>query len=200
MNFLAHFHLAWPDPVLIAGGLEGDFFKGPLPGALSQGIARGVRLHRAIDAYTDAHPLIGQLRRDLPTGLRRYGGILIDLSFDHYLSRHWSHFSTVPRREFSDGVHHALTTHESDLSDHARAMGAHISEHDLLAIYGEWETVIAAAGRIGQRFRQRNPFLDIDRQLSPKKAVFEEAFLNFYPQLQSFCDNWNRRSRAQASR
>ena len=43
---------------------------------------RGVQLHRAIDAYTDSHPVIEQLRRDLPTHLRRYAGILIDLSFD----------------------------------------------------------------------------------------------------------------------
>jgi acyl carrier protein phosphodiesterase len=25
MNFLAHFHLAWPDAGLVAGGLEGDY-------------------------------------------------------------------------------------------------------------------------------------------------------------------------------
>jgi len=30
VNFLAHFHLAGPDGGLIAGGLEGDYFKGPL--------------------------------------------------------------------------------------------------------------------------------------------------------------------------
>ena len=29
MNFLAHFHLAWPDAGLVAGGLEGDYYKGP---------------------------------------------------------------------------------------------------------------------------------------------------------------------------
>ena len=79
MNFLAHFHLAWPDEGLITGGLEGDYIKGPLHGALPPQIERGIRLHRAIDAYTDGHPLIQQLRRDLPPGLRRYAGILIDL-------------------------------------------------------------------------------------------------------------------------
>ena len=30
MNFLAHFQLAWPDEGLVAGGLEGDFYKGRL--------------------------------------------------------------------------------------------------------------------------------------------------------------------------
>ena len=87
MNFLAHFHLAWPDEGLVAGGLEGDYHKGPLRGELPPAIERGVKLHRAIDAYTDSHPLIQQLRRDLPRNLRRYAGSLIDLSFDQYLAR-----------------------------------------------------------------------------------------------------------------
>ena len=58
MNFLAHFHLAWPDEGLIAGGLEGDYYKGPLRGDLPSGLEQGVRLHRAIDAYTDSHPRV----------------------------------------------------------------------------------------------------------------------------------------------
>ena len=51
MNYLAHFHLAWPDPGLVVGGLEGDYYKGPLRGDLPGDIESGVRLHRAIDAY-----------------------------------------------------------------------------------------------------------------------------------------------------
>ena len=62
MNFLAHFHLAWPDEGLIAGGLEGDYLKGPLRGELPPELERGIKLHRAIDAYTDKHDLVRQLR------------------------------------------------------------------------------------------------------------------------------------------
>jgi len=188
VNFLAHFHLAWPDEGLVAGGLEGDYFKGPLPGTLPPSLERGVKLHRAIDAYTDGHPIIGQLRRDLPPGLRRYAGILIDLSFDHYLSLHWSQFSAIPLGDFNQGVYRTLTSHEGDLSEGARRMVTRLVEYDVLNLYLEWETVLASATRLGNRFKRHNPFLDIDRELSPAKAVLEEAFLDFYPQLQLFCD------------
>ncbi len=57
----------------------------------------------------------------------------------------------------------------------------------MLNLYTEWETVLATATRIGQRFKRHNPFLDIDRELSPAKDALEQAFLNFYPHLQSFC-------------
>lgn len=187
MNFLAHFHLAWPDEDLVAGGLEGDYFKGPLRGELPPGLERGIKLHRAIDAYTDGHPLIQQLRRDLPPGLRRYAGILIDLSFDHYLSLHWSRFSDIPLSDFNSGVYRTLTTHEGTLSEGARGMVARLIEYDVLNLYTQWETVPAAAARIGQRFKRNNPFLDADRHLSPAKTTLEQAFLNFYPLLQSFC-------------
>jgi acyl carrier protein phosphodiesterase len=187
MNFLAHFHLAWPDEGLVAGGLEGDFFKGPLHGQLPVQLERGVRLHRAIDAYTDAHPLIAQLRRELPPQLRRYAGILVDLCFDHYLSLHWPNYSTLPLPEFNRDVYRILKRHESALSADARHMANRLIEYDVLGLYMEWETVLTTANRIGKRFRRRNPFIALEQSLLPVKGAMEQVFLNFYPQLQWFC-------------
>ena len=187
MNFLAHFHLAWPDEGLIAGGLEGDYYKGVLRGQLPAHVERGVKLHRAIDAYTDGHPMILQLRRELPPGLRRYAGILIDLSFDHYLSLHWTRFSSVSLPDFSRAVYRILDAQESALSDGARRMTARLIEYDVLNLYREWGTVTATAARIGERFRRDNPFLDLERVLSPSKDTLERTFLDFYPQLEAFC-------------
>ncbi len=187
MNFLAHFHLAWPDEGLIAGALEGDYFKGPLRGQLPAHLERGVRLHRAIDAHTDNHPLIKQLRLQLPPELRRYAGILIDLSFDHYLSVYWSDFSSVPLTEFSRGIHSILRAQEASLSDGARTMLARLVEFDILTRYRQWDTVLATAARIGERFQRHNPFLDLELKLEPAKHGLEQVFLNFYPELQSFC-------------
>lgn len=187
MNFLAHFHLAWPDEGLVAGGLEGDYFKGPLHGQLPARLERGVRLHRAIDAYTDSHPLIAQLRRDLPSPLRRYAGILIDLCFDHFLSLHWSNFSGLPLPEFNREVYRILKQQESALSRDTRQMADRLIEYDVLGLYLEWETVLTTAKRIGSRFSRQNPFLTLDHSLTPEKDALEKVFLAFYPQLQAFC-------------
>jgi acyl carrier protein phosphodiesterase len=186
VNFLAHFHLASPDAGLIAGGLEGDYFKGPLRGELPLDLERGIKLHRAIDAYTDGHCLVQQLRREFPPNLRRYAGILIDLSFDHYLSLHWSRFCDIPLAAFNTATYRTLVEHEASLSHSARMMLARLQEYDILNLYLTWETVPATAARIGERFKRHNPFLDIDRGLSPLKGALEHAFLNFYPQLQFY--------------
>tara|TARA_R110002110_G_C13470513_1_gene720830 strand:+ start:72340 stop:72969 length:630 start_codon:yes stop_codon:yes gene_type:complete len=183
MNFLAHFHLAWPDAGLVAGGLEGDFCKGPLCGKLEAGIERGVKLHRAVDAFTDNHPLVAQLRTELPSPLRRYAGILIDLSFDHYLTIHWSMFSALPLAEFNRQIYSVLQAHERALSPGSQRMVQRLIEHDILGLYHNWDTVPASAARIGQRFSRFNPFLEVDRDLAPMKKRLEEVFLAFYPQL-----------------
>lgn len=190
MNFLAHFHLAWPDEGLVAGGLEGDYYKGPLRGDLPDHLERGVKLHRAIDAYTDQHPVVIGLRNEFPADLRRYAGILIDLCFDHYLSRHWQRFSDTPLEEFTTGVYSVLARHEHALSDAARSMMARMVEHDILGLYRQWETVPRSAARIGQRFQRRNPLTDVDRGLDPVRNALEQAFLVFYPDLQTFSNNW----------
>jgi len=186
LNFLAHFHLAWPDEGLVAGGLEGDFYKGPLRGELPDAIERGVRLHRAVDAYTDNHPLIAQLRRELPGELRRYAGILIDLSFDHFLSKYWENYCDIPLAQFNAGVYRTLQSQQHALSFGSRRMLARLVEYDILGLYLDWDTVPASAARIGQRLRRSNPLADVGPQLNPARGLLEQAFLGFYPELLAF--------------
>ena len=137
MNFLAHFQLAWPDEGLVLGALEGDYYKGPLGSELPEGLARGVRLHRAIDAYTDQHPTVAALRRNFPKGLRRYAGILIDLSFDHYLTQHWHTFNTRELTEFNREVMRTLNGGSDALSSGSQRMLARLDEFDILNCYHE---------------------------------------------------------------
>ncbi|PLW68515.1 ACP phosphodiesterase [Pseudohalioglobus lutimaris] len=186
MNFLAHFHLAWPEEGLVVGALEGDFRKGWLRGELPGNIERGVALHRAIDAYTDSHPLMAELRREFPQAMRRYAGILIDLSFDHYLSLHWDKFSDLPLANFIPIVYHQLEQNSHHLSGSAEHMRKRMLQHDILGRYNDWETVPASATRIGERFRRGNPFEDVRADIDPVRNKLEQAFLEFYPELQSW--------------
>ena len=122
MNYLAHFHLAWPDEGLVVGALEGDYFKGTLRGQLPRSIENGVKLHRVIDAYTDQHPLMAQLRQGFNPPLRRYAGILIDLSFDYFLCSLWDRYSEIHRSEFNRQVYTSLNRNRHHLSPPAERM------------------------------------------------------------------------------
>lgn len=186
MNYLAHFHLAWPDENLVAGGLEGDYHKGPLPGTLPPDLLDGVRLHRAIDGFTDRHPLLAQQRQAFPEDSRRYAGILMDLCFDYFLTRHWDRFCDLSQRDFSEAVYVILSDREASLSAGAQRMAGRLAEYDVLMQYAHWDTVIASAGRIGQRLRRANPLHRAEELLEPLREELEATFLVFYPELQRF--------------
>jgi acyl carrier protein phosphodiesterase len=189
MNFIAHFHLAWPHEGLIAGGLEGDFYKGPLRGDIAWDVEQGIRLHRAIDAYTDAHPALARARAQFPAELRRYAGVLQDLSFDYYLSKHWDQFSDMPLTTFNEGIYRVLRDRMVHLSAPSRAMADRLVQYDILNRYDDWATVTATAERIGERFKRYNPFVGIETTLTPLRESLERSFLDFYPDLQGFSES-----------
>ncbi len=186
MNYLAHFHLAWPDEGLLLGGLEGDFHKGLLPTDGHWPLAEGISLHRSIDAYTDRHPRLAELRDQFPAPLRRYAGILTDLSFDHLLSRHWGNFHPRALADFNLEVYEILAEQEHQLSPAAATMAQRIRQYDLLGAYHTWDTIPASAKRIGERFKRGNPFNNVEPELSALLPELETAFLAFYPDLLEF--------------
>ncbi len=57
-------------------------------------------LHRRIDVSTDHHPRVRAALSDFPPGARRYGGILLDLLYDHLLARRWHEFSDETLEDF----------------------------------------------------------------------------------------------------
>ena len=186
MNFLAHFHLAWPDDMLLLGALEGEYHRGPLRGELPQRFEQGIALHRAIDAYTDRHQSVHALRPLFQPPLRRFAGILIDLAFDHLLHQNWHRFGPLPVEEFSERVYDVLRAGRPLLSNKAKQMADRLTDYDLLSRYAEWETIPASAARIGNRFRRGNPLEDVDTALRELLPELQSSFLAFYPDLIEF--------------
>ena len=186
MNFLAHFHLAWPTTGLVVGALEGEYYRGALDPCLDQELARGIALHRAIDAFTDQHPYVADLRREFPASLRRFAGILIDLGFDHSLSKQWHSFSQHTLGAFSKQVLEVLHAHEHSLSERSRAMLGGLTQHQLLTRYDDWGMVAASAERVGTRFKRGNPLRNIEHALTPLRPRVDDTFTKFYPELQQF--------------
>src|SRR5690606_9875626 len=108
MSYLAHLHLGGDAPAQLLGSLYGDFVKGPLQGRFAAELEAAIRLHRRIDAFTDAHPLIERARARFPAERRRTSGILLDLFFDHCLARDWADFAAEPLGLFTARVYQVL--------------------------------------------------------------------------------------------
>jgi acyl carrier protein phosphodiesterase len=85
----------------LAGAVLGDLVHGRLEGRFPLPLERSIRLHRRIDAVTDAHPVVALARTRFPPGTRRYAGIVLDLIYDHALALDWSRYAGEPLPEFA---------------------------------------------------------------------------------------------------
>jgi len=183
LNHLAHFHLAGTREDDIVGALLGDYVKGPLCGQLSAQLENGIRLHRRIDAYTDAHPRLAPLKTPFPAGQRRLAGVVTDLLFDHLLVRHWTRFHDGELSLFAREIHAILLRHQAQLPVAALAHVGRMREYDLLVRYGEAEVIDGTLRRIGLRLGRAQAMDDAIVLAWQHIDRFEQAFLEFYPQL-----------------
>ncbi|MFK8019066.1 MAG: ACP phosphodiesterase [Pseudomonadales bacterium] len=185
MNFLAHFHLAKANDDLLAGALLGDFVKGPLRGNFCNGIERGIRLHRKIDAHTDHYVQTAALHNLFPAHYRRYLGIILDLYFDFLLSRYWHDYSPQPLAAFAADTCGALQIYEADFPPKCFEFYQRLSEHRLLERYGEKEIMVSILERLAVRLPQPNPLATCWPDLQANEQRLSDEFVIVYDQLQT---------------
>ena len=192
MNYLAHCCLVPPTAQALAGALLGDLIHGPDLSGLPAEVARSIRLHRAIDRYTDNHPEVMAAKNLLQPPLRRYAGIIVDVAFDHLLSRsfmHWHPEQALP--ELARAVYAAIADYRLLAPAKTRARLDYIASHRLLEKYGQAESIGKALAGIGSRFTRDNPLSDADPVAIALLPAWQPQFERFYPELKQFAaDNW----------
>lgn len=94
MNYLAHAYLSFGEPQLLVGNMISDYVKGKKQFDYPPGIQQGIRLHRAIDTFTDAHDITRQAKEYFRKDYRLYSGAFVDVVYDHFLATDESCFPT----------------------------------------------------------------------------------------------------------
>ena len=186
MNFLAHLFLADRETEALLGSLMGDFVKGPLMGRHPPVLERALAQHRAVDTFTDAHPIVRTSRARVAPPHRRFAGIVVDMYYDHYLARHWDEFADEPLAVFTARVYAVLLAEEARLPDRLRRIAPSMARRDWLGSYRYVESVHAALDRMGERLKRGNGLLGAGEALMPHYAALEADFRAFFPQLVRF--------------
>lgn len=88
MNYLAHAYLSFNHPHILVGNMISDFVKGKKQFDYPLSIQQGIRLHRAIDAFTDEHVITKDLKKIFSPAVRLYAGAFVDIVYDHFLALH----------------------------------------------------------------------------------------------------------------
>lgn len=184
MNHLAHLLLSEADPQARIGNLLGDFVHGAIDDqAWPPAVVRGIKLHRRIDSYTDAHPLIRYSRARLQPPYRRYAPILLDVLHDHFLARHWPHYADESLAEFARHRYREFAQHQAWMPPRLRLYTERLRTHDGLSAYADLAGVERALQALARRLRRANPLAEALPELERHYAVLEADFAAFFPQL-----------------
>ncbi|HDZ42045.1 MAG TPA: DUF479 domain-containing protein [Bacteroidetes bacterium] len=96
MNVLAHIYLSGDSDEIIIGNYIGDYVKGRDYLKYPELIKKGIILHRHIDDFTDKHPVVQRSKILFTRKYHKYAGVVIDIIYDHYLTKEWDTFSRRP--------------------------------------------------------------------------------------------------------
>jgi acyl carrier protein phosphodiesterase len=186
MNYLAHLYLSPAEEDAWLGSLLGDFVKGAIGERYAPSVAAAIRLHRRLDAFTDAHAAVQRSKSRISRARRRYAGIMIDMFYDHFLARSWAEFHDEPLEAFAARVYALLERRHAELPETMRDVAQRMAAQDWLGAYASPVTIHGALDRISTRLRRANRLAGAGEELLADYAGFETDFREFLPQARAF--------------
>lgn len=188
MNFLAHLQLAEDTPESRLGSLLGDFVRGyPWDSRYSDAVWTGIVEHRYVDAFTDSHESWQKSRELLPSELRRFAGIIVDIFYDYFLHKHWNQFSpNQSLNEFVETVHVQLREVIGIAPPEAAEAIKSMIRQDWLREYSSLDGIDLTLRRVSHRSPILTPIFDSAQILEKHTEELESHFLEFYPDLAAY--------------
>ena len=191
MNYLAHLVLAGDDEYLRMGAMLGDFVRGRRAlAAYPPELARGVLLHRHIDARTDSTGAVATLREWFVPPFRRYAGIIIDLGFDRVLACRWDRYGAGTLEAFDRGVRDLLGRQQQWVPERLQRFMAYADRRGLFAAYREEAEILHSLSGIGRRLSRPNPLHRVDTIWDEFRPRAERCFASVFEQVQSDVAVW----------
>jgi acyl carrier protein phosphodiesterase len=186
MNFLAHAYLSFGQEEILVGNLVADFIKGKELRQFSKEIQIGILLHREIDSFTDAHPLVKAGQSYLRPKFRHYSSVITDIFFDHFLAKHWEKYSRIPLDIFASETYNSLEKHLPELPEGFGEMFYWMKTQNWLLHYRELEGIQRTLNGMTRRAKFDSKMNESTLFLVEKEAEFEVIFFAFFKDLETF--------------
>ncbi len=136
MNLLAHAHLSFNQPQILVGNMISDYVKGKKQFDYPVAVQKGIRLHRAIDNFTDTHDITQAVKAFFKPQYRLYSGAFADVVYDHFLANDTAYFSTDDDlKKFAKVTYDQLQLNVEWLPETFKKMLPYMIEHNWLYNY-----------------------------------------------------------------
>jgi acyl carrier protein phosphodiesterase len=186
MNFLAHLYLSQNNTNLIIGNFIADGIKGKDLQQFSSAIQEGIVLHRAIDTFTDAHPVFRKSKRRLNARYRHYDSVIIDIFYDYFLAKNWHNYSAIPLDIYTQGIYSMLGKNESIFPENSKRFYDYMVEYNILYNYQYLDGIERVLKGMNNRTQGKSQMDLAIEDLRILTKEFEEDFTVFFKDIKEF--------------
>lgn len=187
MNFLAHIYLSGDNKQIQIGNFMADGIRGNDYLNYPDDIQKGIILHRAIDTFTDAHPIFRKSKHRLHEKYGHYSGVIIDIFYDHFLAKNWKKYSDEPLEKIATDFYENLSSNYAILTDRTKGMMPYMIARNWLVSYATLEGLSMIMFQMDHRTKNRVDMHLSMNELKEFYTEFEEEFTAFFEELQIHC-------------
>ncbi|MCT4665943.1 MAG: acyl carrier protein phosphodiesterase [Flavobacteriales bacterium] len=186
MNFLAHIYLSDEDKEIAIGNFIADSLPSNNFQYFPEKIRMGIVLHRAIDTFTDAHPIFRKSKKRLFKNYRHYSPVIVDIIYDHFLAKNWKNYHAKELDLFVDEFYHSLDEYFDILPIQTQRMMPFMIKDNWLLSYAHKEGIAKILHQMNHRTKNRSKMNLAIIDLDENYQDFEEEFTTFFEELRNF--------------
>jgi len=186
MNFLAHIYLSGENELVTIGNFIADGIRGKQHKKFPEQIQVGILLHRQIDTFTDAHPIVRQSTKRLHKNYSHYSGVIVDILYDHFLAKNWSKYSNEPLDSYVEHFYESLEKNFEILPSRIQKMMPYMMADNWLLNYANIEGIQNVLNGMNRRTRNISGMDRATSELKEFYTEFEQEFTDFFEELRNF--------------
>ncbi|WP_412464358.1 ACP phosphodiesterase [Flavobacterium mekongense] len=187
MNFLAHIYLSGDNDLLKIGNFMADSIRGHKYEEYPAEIRKGILLHRAIDSFTDTHPIYRQSKHRLHEKYGHYSGVIMDIFYDHFLAKNWCDYHNEKLEDYAENFYALLKNHRDILTENIKNMLPYMIGRNWLVSYASIEGLKKILFQMDHRTKNRVAMHESIIELQQFYSEFENEFKLFFEALRVHC-------------
>jgi acyl carrier protein phosphodiesterase len=162
-----------------------DYVKGKKQYDYPIAIQQGIRLHRAIDDFTDHHPATAKGKSVFKPAVGLYAGAFMDVVYDHFLALDTNINDETGWQKFSKEVYVNLIDQHSFLPEKFARMLPYMQTQDWLYNYRYTWGIESSFGGLVRRAAYLKDSLAAFQLFEANIPLLEDCYQEFFPAVKN---------------
>jgi acyl carrier protein phosphodiesterase len=184
MNFLGHVFLSGTPSKVMVGNFLGDFVRKSQIEHWNHELQKGFKLHHEIDRFTDSHELVRQSKQRLVPKYRHYASVIVDIYYDHFLSKNWRVYSDIELKSYTTNTYEFLVMHDEVFPEKALRTLQYMKSTDWLYNYQYMDGIEMALTGMSRRAKFDSKMDLAIHDLKNDYELYEQEFKDFMPEIE----------------